>query len=78
MPISELLDLSMNSTLSRTVITSTTVILSLLGMFFFGPEAIQSYERAYRASPAASHLRSRSDLRNEPNKTLTGVAVSSG
>lgn len=46
MPISELLDLSMNSTLSRTVITSTTVILSLLGMFFFGPEAIQSFVQA--------------------------------
>jgi preprotein translocase subunit SecF len=36
----------MNSTLSRTVITSTTVILSLLGMLFFGPEAIQSFVRA--------------------------------
>jgi len=46
MPISDLLDLSMNSTLSRTVITSTTVILSLLGMFFFGPEAIQSFVQA--------------------------------
>ncbi|MGA7428256.1 MAG: protein translocase subunit SecF [Rhodoplanes sp.] len=46
MPIGDLLDLSMNSTLSRTVITSTTVILSLLGMFFFGPEAIQSFVQA--------------------------------
>jgi preprotein translocase subunit SecF len=45
-PISELLDLSMNGTLSRTVITSTTVILSLLGMLFFGPEVIQSFVRA--------------------------------
>jgi preprotein translocase subunit SecF len=45
-PISELLDMSMNATLSRTVITSTTVILSLLGLFFFGPEAIQSFVQA--------------------------------
>jgi len=45
-PIAELLDLAMNTTLSRTVITSTTVILSLLGMLFFGPEAIQSFVRA--------------------------------
>jgi preprotein translocase subunit SecF len=45
-PIAELLDLAMNSTLPRTVITSTTVILSLLGMFFFGPEAIQSFVQA--------------------------------
>ncbi|WP_420826112.1 protein translocase subunit SecF [Rhodoplanes elegans] len=46
MPLEELLDLAMNSTLSRTAITSTTVILSLLGMFFFGPEAIQSFVQA--------------------------------
>jgi preprotein translocase subunit SecF len=46
MPIGELLDLSMNTTLSRTAITSTTVILSLLGLFFFGPEAIQSFVQA--------------------------------
>ncbi|MEZ5788008.1 MAG: protein translocase subunit SecF [Xanthobacteraceae bacterium] len=45
-PIAELLDLAMNTTLSRTVITSTTVILSLLGMIFFGPEAIQSFVQA--------------------------------
>ncbi|MDQ0358883.1 preprotein translocase subunit SecF [Rhodoplanes tepidamans] len=46
MPLDQLLDLAMNSTLSRTAITSTTVILSLLGMFFFGPEAIQSFVQA--------------------------------
>lgn len=46
MPIADLLDLAMNTTLSRTVITSTTVILSLLGMFFFGPEVIQSFVQA--------------------------------
>ncbi|EJW12185.1 Protein-export membrane protein SecF [Rhodovulum sp. PH10] len=45
-PIEELLDLAMNTTLARTVITSTTVILSLLGLFFFGPEAIQSFVQA--------------------------------
>lgn len=45
-PIGELLDMSMNATLSRTVITSSTVILSLLGLFFFGPEAIQSFVQA--------------------------------
>jgi preprotein translocase subunit SecF len=46
MPIDELLDIAMNSTLSRTVITSTTVLLATLGLFFFGPEVIQSFVQA--------------------------------
>jgi preprotein translocase subunit SecF len=46
MPIAELLDISMNATLSRTVITSTTVLLATLGLFFFGPEVIQSFVQA--------------------------------
>ena len=46
MPIDELLDLAMNSMLSRTVITSTTTFLAPLGVFFFGPEVIQSFVQA--------------------------------
>ena len=46
MPIDELLDLAMNSMLSRTVITSTTTFLATLGLFFFGPEVIQSFVQA--------------------------------
>lgn len=45
-PIDELLDLAMNSMLSRTVITSTTTFLATLGLFFFGPEVIQSFVQA--------------------------------
>ena len=46
MPIDELLDIAMNSMLSRTVITSTTTFLATLGLFFFGPEVIQSFVQA--------------------------------
>jgi preprotein translocase subunit SecF len=46
MPIAELLDLAMNATLSRTIITSTTTFLATLGLFIFGPEVIQSFVKA--------------------------------
>ncbi|RDJ27640.1 protein translocase subunit SecF [Bosea caraganae] len=43
MPIEELLDLSVNSTLSRTAITSTTTVLSLLALVIFGGTAIEGF-----------------------------------
>jgi preprotein translocase subunit SecF len=46
MPTDELLDIAMNSMLSRTIITSTTTFLATLGLFFFGPEVIQSFVQA--------------------------------
>ncbi len=46
MPITNLLDLAMNTTLSRTVITSTTVFLATFGLLIFGPEVIQSFVKA--------------------------------
>jgi preprotein translocase subunit SecF len=43
MPIADLLDLSVNSTLSRTAMTATTTILSLLALVFFGGTAIEGF-----------------------------------
>jgi preprotein translocase SecF subunit len=43
MPVEELLDLSMNSTLSRTVITSITSMLALLSLAIFGGPAIAGF-----------------------------------
>jgi len=43
MPIDELLDLSVNSTLSRTAMTATTTFLSLLALVFFGGTAIEGF-----------------------------------
>ncbi len=46
MPAGELLDLSINSTLSRTITTSVTTILALLALVIFGGPVIQSFSYA--------------------------------
>ncbi|WP_417516884.1 protein translocase subunit SecF [Minwuia sp.] len=46
MPLSELLSLSINDTLSRTVMTSVTTLLALFALFFFGGEVIRGFSAA--------------------------------
>ncbi len=46
MPIKELLDVSINDTLSRTTMTSFTTLLALFGLFFFGGEVIRGFTAA--------------------------------
>lgn len=43
MPIADLLNVSVNSTLSRSVITHMTVTLALLALYFFGGHAIHAF-----------------------------------
>ena len=43
MPIPELLNVSVNATLSRSIITHVTVTLALLSLLFFGGHAIHSF-----------------------------------
>lgn len=43
MPVQELLDLSVNSTLSRTAMTATTTVLSLIALVLFGGTAIEGF-----------------------------------
>lgn len=43
MPIPDLLDLSVNTTLSRTAITSTTTVLALIALVLFGGSAIEGF-----------------------------------
>ena len=43
MPMTELLNVSINATLSRSVITHVTVLLALLALFLFGGQAIHSF-----------------------------------
>ena len=43
MPTEELLNLSINSTMSRTVMTGTTTLLSLLALVIFGGRAIEGF-----------------------------------
>lgn len=46
MPIEQLLDLSMNQTLSRTVLTGLTTLLALISLYLFGGEVIRSFTLA--------------------------------
>ncbi|MEP3277005.1 MAG: protein translocase subunit SecF [Stappiaceae bacterium] len=42
-PLAELLDLSINQTLSRTTMTSVTTLLALLSLYFLGGEVLRSF-----------------------------------
>jgi preprotein translocase subunit SecF len=46
MPIPELLDVSMNETLARTLMTSLTTLLALLSLYLFGGEVIKGFTLA--------------------------------
>lgn len=46
MPLKELLDLSVNETLSRTIMTVGTTFLALLAIYFFGGEVIRGFSFA--------------------------------
>lgn len=43
MPLAELVDLSVNETLSRTIMTTSTTILALLALYIFGGEVIRGF-----------------------------------
>ena len=46
MPMPELLDLSVNETLSRTVVTSLSMLITLVALLVFGPEVIFGFTAA--------------------------------
>jgi preprotein translocase subunit SecF len=46
MPLPELLDLSVNETLSRTVVTSLSLLITLLALLAFGPDVIFGFTAA--------------------------------
>jgi preprotein translocase subunit SecF len=46
MPLSELMNLSINETLSRTVLTATTTFLAVLALYVFGTEVIKGFSFA--------------------------------
>jgi len=46
MPIEDLLDIAINTTLSRTIYTSVTTMLALLALVLFGGQVIQSFSYA--------------------------------
>jgi preprotein translocase subunit SecF len=82
MPDEELLDLSINSTMSRTVMTGTTTFLSLLALVLFGGEAIKgfaevmlvgivicTYSAIFVSSPSLIYLGLRSAVSPAPART---------
>ncbi len=46
MPIPELIDLSMNQTLSRTILTGVTTLLALMALYFLGGEVLSGFSFA--------------------------------
>jgi preprotein translocase subunit SecF len=46
MPIEELLDLSVNETLHRTVMTAVTILLALFALLLLGPKVIFGFSAA--------------------------------
>jgi len=46
MPMAELLDLSVNETLSRTIVTSSSVLITLLALLLLGPDVIFGFTAA--------------------------------
>lgn len=43
MPLAELINKSLNETLSRTTLTATTTLLALLALYFFGGKVISTF-----------------------------------
>ena len=43
MPLGDLLDLSVNETMSRTIMTVGTVLMALIALYFFGGEVIRGF-----------------------------------
>jgi preprotein translocase SecF subunit len=43
MPLGELVDLSVNETLSRTIITGVTALMALVGLYYLGGEALSGF-----------------------------------
>lgn len=88
MPLEELLDLSVNTTLSRTAMTATTTALSLLALVLFGGEAIQgfavvmlfgvvicTYSAMFVSTPALLYLGVRSGNSRYSNEEDTDTSV---
>lgn len=74
MPVPELLDLSVNETLARTVMTSLTLLIALISLLFFGPASlfgmvagitlglfVGTYSSVYMAAPILIWLGVNSD-----------------
>jgi SecD/SecF fusion protein len=91
MPIEQLLDLSMNQTLSRTVLTGVTTLLALCSLYLFGGEVIRSftfamifgilvgtYSSIFVAGPLLILFNLRPEQDDKPSRSLPAGAQPSG
>ncbi len=93
MPIEQLLDLSMNQTLSRTFLTGITTLFALLSLYMFGGEVIASftlamifgilvgtYSSIFVAGPLLILFKLRPDIfdRDEPTATKQDAGALAG
>ena len=82
-PLPDLLNLSVNETLSRTTMTSFSTVLALLSLYFFGGEVIRgfvyalifgivvgTYSSIYVAAPLLVYLRVRPEPEGQPSKNV--------
>lgn len=87
MSIEELLDLSMNQTLSRTILTGTTTLMALTALYLFGGEVISSftfamlfgilfgtYSSVFVAGPLLILFKLRPDMFEQSEKDKAAVA----
>ncbi len=70
MPMPELLDLSVNETLARTVMTSLTLLVVLVPLLFFGPGEPVRLHRGDHAGHLRRHLQL--DLHGRADPDLAG------
>lgn len=89
MPLEELLDLSINTTLSRTIMTSVTTMLALIALVIFGGNVIESfslpmifgvvigtYSSIFIAAPVLIYLGARSVTSSEDKADVTDAVPS--
>lgn len=84
MPLAELIDLSINQTLARTIMTSVTTLLALVALFLFGGEVLRGFSFAliwgviigtYSSVFIASPILLRTGVKRDWSKESTQNAV---
>jgi SecD/SecF fusion protein len=87
MPVEQLINIALNQTLSRTILTGLTVLLALLALYFFGGEVLSSfvfaiivgvfvgtYSSLFIAGPCLILFKLRSDIFDQKEDTKLPTA----
>src|SRR6185295_7304636 len=74
MELNALLDLSINETLSRTILTGCTAIAVLLALYIFGGVVIGTYSSIFIGAPLLGYLGVKRDWTGAPTPAAPGAA----